>query len=408
MKPGEELNRGSVPLWVSVALASGPAVALGFARFAYALVLPAMRQALGWSLLTAGAMNTANALGYLLGALAAGPLARRGRLGRTFMMSVFATSFALLASGLTSNGVLLAWWRFASGVGGGLAFVVGGGLVAQIGARESVPQAARLLGIYFSGAGLGIVLSAWIVPWLLATVPGTVGWRVAWVTLGALGILTLIAIMPALRHVAPDSPSVRRESRTHLTWRRLRAVLIAYGLYGAGYIVYMTFIVVFLRRHGARHQEITWFWTALGGAAMASPFLWAGVLKRSSSGRGIAILVGLVLMGVLLPLGSTNVAVVLGSAIMFGSAFLAVVTSVTTLARQVLPMHQWTAALGSLTVAFGIGQSFGPFLGGWFSDGGGGVRLGLILSAGILSLSILTALAQRERRDDGVDEAVAE
>ena len=113
-------------------------------------------------------------------------------------------------------------------------------------------------------------------------------------------------------------------------------------------------------------------------------------------------------MGVLLPLGSTNVVVVLGSAILFGSAFLAVVTSVTTLARQVLPMHQWTAALGLLTVAFGIGQSFGPFLGGWFSDGGGGVRLGLILSAGILSLSMLTALAQRERRDDGVDEAVAE
>ena len=46
----------------------GPAVALGLARFAYALLLPAMRADLSWSFADAGAMNTANAVGYLAGA----------------------------------------------------------------------------------------------------------------------------------------------------------------------------------------------------------------------------------------------------------------------------------------------------------------------------------------------------
>ena len=52
-------------------LSLGTASALGFGRFAYGLLLPAMRDDLGWSLTEAGAMNTANGLGYLVGAMAA-------------------------------------------------------------------------------------------------------------------------------------------------------------------------------------------------------------------------------------------------------------------------------------------------------------------------------------------------
>ena len=66
-------------IWVALGLALGPAVVLGLARFAYALLLPAMRAELHWSLGTAGAMNSANAIGYLAGALATAGLARRSR-----------------------------------------------------------------------------------------------------------------------------------------------------------------------------------------------------------------------------------------------------------------------------------------------------------------------------------------
>ena len=59
------------PVGVVLALSLGAAVSLGITRFAYALLLPVMRADLGWSYTLAGAMNTVNALGYLLGALAA-------------------------------------------------------------------------------------------------------------------------------------------------------------------------------------------------------------------------------------------------------------------------------------------------------------------------------------------------
>ena len=50
-------------------LSLGPTIGLGIGRFAYALVLPDMRDALGWSYSAAGFMNTINAAGYLAGAL---------------------------------------------------------------------------------------------------------------------------------------------------------------------------------------------------------------------------------------------------------------------------------------------------------------------------------------------------
>ena len=60
-------TRVSTPtsLWVVAGLAMAPAVAVGLARFAYALLLPPMRADLGWTYADAGTMSAANAAGYL-------------------------------------------------------------------------------------------------------------------------------------------------------------------------------------------------------------------------------------------------------------------------------------------------------------------------------------------------------
>ena len=68
--------------WIAAGLSLGPAVSNGIARFAYGLLLPAMREDLGWSYAEAGWLNTANAIGYLAGAALSlwliGPLGRGG------------------------------------------------------------------------------------------------------------------------------------------------------------------------------------------------------------------------------------------------------------------------------------------------------------------------------------------
>ena len=85
---------------IAIALSMGAALSLGIARFAYGLLLPPMRADLGWSYALAGAMNTSNAAGYLLGALATPLLLRRFSPGAVLMAG------SLMASLLLALGAL--------------------------------------------------------------------------------------------------------------------------------------------------------------------------------------------------------------------------------------------------------------------------------------------------------------
>src|SRR5262249_23185733 len=90
MRPDHHRDRG---VWrdgaIIVILALAPAIGVGIARFSYSLLLPDMRASLGWSYAAAGFMNTVNAAGYLIGALAAaGAIRRIGESGAIFYGSL--------------------------------------------------------------------------------------------------------------------------------------------------------------------------------------------------------------------------------------------------------------------------------------------------------------------------------
>ena len=93
---------------MALALSVGAAISLGVTRFAYGLLLPAMRDDLGWTYTLAGAMNTANAVGYLIGALATPRLLHR--VGPSVLLwsgSLLAALFMGLSGFFTDANVLL-------------------------------------------------------------------------------------------------------------------------------------------------------------------------------------------------------------------------------------------------------------------------------------------------------------
>ena len=391
----EPSGRRGGDLGVALGLALGPAVGLGFARFAYALLLPAMRADLGWSFSVAGAMNTANALGYLLGALLAASAARLAGSRRMFLAGLAITALALGLSAFSENNIVLLALRAVNGVAGAISFVVGAGLAAQAAGRHAPARAALLLGVYFAGGGAGSVGSGLLIPPLLAHSSDEAGWREGWLLLGALSVLALALSILAVRR-AQEPPSTLS---THDRWprRTLMALLVAYLLFGAGYISYMTFIVALLEEEGFNPGEITSFWIVLGIAAVAAPFAWSPILSRLPGGRGPALVLAVVTAGALLPLLSATTWAAFVSAGLFGGSFLTVVTAVTDVARVNLHPSYWTPAIGTLTVAFALGQCVGPAISGALSDRSSGVFAGLALSAGILASAMLTALAQRPR-----------
>jgi len=140
----EPLATGTAPYRYrgrSARLALGTATALGLARFAYGLLVPAMRGDLGWSLARAGVLTTANGLGYLAGALLAAAVA--GRLGNatSFRLGMVGTAAALAATASSGDYLVLLAARVAAGLAGALVFVSGGVLAARIAttARSALP-----------------------------------------------------------------------------------------------------------------------------------------------------------------------------------------------------------------------------------------------------------------------------
>lgn len=374
-------------------LALGPAVVLGLARFAYALLLPSMRTELSWSLSTAGAMNSANAMGYLVGALFSASLARRFGTRRSFLTALNITVVSLLLTATSGDTTILLLLRALAGITGAIAFITGAGLVAQLAAGQIAHKPALLLGIYFAGGGAGIVISGLSIPVLLAYLPPTTGWRWGWILLGLIGIAALIPTWLATRGTSEPPPQPHHDR--HWPARQFVPMLSSYGLFGVGYIAYMTFIVAFLHNGGAGATEIVFFWGLLGASSIIGAFFWVLPISALARARGLAVILATLAVGAILPLISRSLPIAMASAVLFGGSFLAVVTAVTSVARRSLPQHHWTPAIATLTVVFAVGQIIGPVLTGAISEGSSGLSLGLGVSAGLLIIAGLVALAQR-------------
>jgi predicted MFS family arabinose efflux permease len=171
--------------------------------------------------------------------------------------------------------------------------------------------------------------------------------------------------------------------------------MAGYGMFGVGYIGYMTFVVALLREQGQSATRITVFYALLGVAVMASPRLWAWLLDRYRDGRPQALLNALLGLATLLPAVASAWPLVLLSGLLFGAVFLSLVASTTALVRHNLPPSQWAAGISAFTIVFAAGQIVGPSLVGELADGAGGLRMGLAVSAALLAGGALVACAQR-------------
>jgi len=265
--------------------------------------------------------------------------------------------------------------------------------------RKIHPRSALLLGIYYGGTGLGIVLSSGVVFWVLdLTALQAHGWRWAWWCSGALCLLASVVLRWPARAMAKldvvlASGGPARADRFH--WRQFGFGLSAYALFGSGYIGYMTFVVALLRTQGRTALEAACFYALLGIAVMASGRLWAGLLERHRDGRPLAVLNALLGLATILPALTQAWPLVLLSGALFGAVFLSVVASTTALVRHNVAQSAWASGIGAFTAVFALGQIVGPTVVGWIADGVGGLERGLWCSALALWAGALLATRQR-------------
>ena len=399
MPPASHSLRPSL-FGLALALSLGAAVSLGITRFAYALLLPPMREDLHWSYTLAGGMNTVNALGYLLGALLTPRFMQRYGPSRLLIAgAALASVFMGLSGFFIAAGPLLAQ-RLLAGVASAFLFIAGGLMAARLGALHPA-RAGLLLGVYYGGTGLGIALSALLVPAVLeAAARQPHGWGWAWWALSlacfvATAVLMWPArVLPALQADAPQT-SHATEPSNEFSWMKFAPALSGYAMFGVGYIGYMTFVIALLREQGVGPARVTFFYALLGLAVLASSRIWAGLLDRYRGGQALAMLNALLGVATVLPAVTNSWPLVLLSGVVFGGVFLSVVASTTALVRHNLAPIQWAAGISAFTIVFAAGQIVGPTIVGWIADGPGGLARGLVFSACALWAGALLAWRQR-------------
>lgn len=384
MKPARE--------WIIVVgLALGVCVSNGFARFAYGLILPAMREDLAWTYAQAGWINTANAFGYIFGAIAAFVLIQKVSSSRMFCVGLVATSVFLLLSGLTQDFWMLTLWRVLAGMASAPVFITGGALAAAT-FPDDPKKNALAIAVYFGGGGLGMILSGAVLPALFEYQSFT-AWPVSWIILGVSSLIACpFSIWAAMKVHITSSPS---HVNLPLPMQSMLYVLVGYIFFAMGYIVYLTFIVAWMKNLPADYLLISFVWVTIGVGVIASPFVWRSVLAKYSSGTPMALAIGAIAVGTGLPVVWGEPVGLFLSAAIFGLAVFIVPASVTSFVRKNLPQESWGKAVSIFTLVFAIGQTVGPTGAGWIIDQTGQIQHSLLFAVVILVVGLVAAAFQK-------------
>ena len=205
---------------------------------------------------------------------------------------------------------------------------------------------------------------------------GDVGWRISWYVLWALGLLAcgLCALFlrnrPLEKGLAPLGDSQEDTQRSSadngtaaLRWglvyksRMLWQLGAIYFAFGFSYIIYSTFFVKHLVLEGAFTVAAAGsLWMKVGIVSLVSGLIWGSVSDRF--GRRIALVGVFALQGIAFALFGLSNELTAWS----------IPALMAALAGDVFGPRLAPAALGLMTVIFGIGQAMGPYLAGALAD----------------------------------------
>ena len=364
------------------------AAALGIGRFVYTPILPYMAEALDLTPSEAGVVASANLLGHLVGALAAAQVRMPGG-PRLWLLGGLAVGAATTAGmGLTAAMPAFIALRFANGVAGALAIVLAAALVLDQLAAAGRPG---LSWMPFGGVGAGIAISAVLVSG--ASAHGA-EWQTLWLASGALALLGLIACAWLVSEAPDSGPAPGPAAPAGTRPRGLSALVVAYGLFGFGYVITATFISQLVRTtpEVAPLEEVVWL--VVGLAALPSVAFWVWLDVRLGKCRALALACLVEGAGVAASVFETSAVAVLVAAAVLGGTFMGI-TALGLIAARRMSAGDSTRILALMTASFGLGQMVGPTFAGYAYRIGDSFQVPSLAAA--LALFVAAALAFRLR-----------
>jgi len=344
------------PLRFALAGMIGMAVAMGIGRFVYTPILPGMMEELRLTPAEAGWIASANYLGYLLGAFAAAGAWAAGRERPLVLTGLLSGALLAAAMALTDSVTAFLAIRFLAGLASALVMVF---LASIVFGRLNAAGRSDLQALHFAGVGVGISISSLMMAGLVSL---DAHWPAGWICSAVISAVGLLLVWRMLDASAVAKATQHREPALPKSGALLRLIL-AYGLFGFGYVITATFLIAIVRQEQGSRLFETVVWLAAGMAAAPSVFAWAVLSRRIGPAMTFIVTCLVEAVGVAASVSLGGAVGPLLGAMLLGGTFVAA-TAFGLRAAALLAPEAPRRIFALMTASFGVGQIVGPIVAG--------------------------------------------
>ena len=164
------------------------------------------------------------------------------------------------------------------------------------------------------------------------------------------------------------------------------ALVIAYGLFGFGYIITATFLVAIIRATPATAPLEPLVWLAVGIAGAPSVAFWVWVGRRTGLMRAYSVACVVEAVGIAASVLWTGPIGALSASLLIGGTFMAI-PALGLMAARSLITGDPRRIMALMTAAFGVGQVIGPTFAGLLHDHLGGFLVPSLAAATALMIA---------------------
>ncbi len=379
--------------------------AVGLARFAFGMILPAMAGDLGLDYRQQGFLGASYFLGYLAVVALMPWLAPKLGARRLCVGGLALVAASLLAMSLGRDYVFLSTSYFITGLGSGAAFI---GAMSLPAFWFHPSHRARGAGVATAGAGVGILLSGLLVPWVSAGV-GMAPWQLVWLIFAALALLFCLLAAVILRNRPADlglapygragngaAEQLAADTGPTRNWPILLHLGVIYALFAATGLTYTTFIVTTMVDDlsvGVATAGL--LWAGVGGLSIFSGGLFGTISDRLGHRAGMLSALFVQAVAYALIAAGTGMIGLYLSIILFGLSAWSLPSIVAAAAGDYLGPEKAAAGFAILTLMFAFGQVLGPAGAGILAGWTGGFAISYGVAAGLNVLALVFCLFLR-------------
>src|SRR5699024_9267848 len=337
-------------------------VSISFARHAYGIILPFMKNGLSISYNSASWLGTMTSLGYLISIVFSGHLSIKWGEKKAIILGLLLILIGFLNLSKINGYLLNLSYMFLLGIGTAFVFTP---LISII-TKWFPNNKGLVIGIMNGSSGIGLFFVGILVPFLTNMYPEN-GCRIIWMVLFliilSVFIVTLIFLNPPPNKSKKEVNVDISKKNLYLNKKIINIGLI-YGVIGYCLIVQSLFNMSFMLEEGLAKNYAGKLISLNGILSIFSAPLWGSISDRLGRKYTLLIAVNLVCLSVIIPILLSNAKGFLLSLFLQGIVSIGIMTLIQAFSVEIVSSSYAPIVFSYITFYFAIGQLIGPALSG--------------------------------------------